>query len=137
LSRGNSASGGTPGLENRWGLRPAVEGKRIAPLHVQGDLDTRGWLTGVRNFNFHLHLPHYAVTDEKSSCRVLARQPIDPNRPHPFTSAGNKEMNALVWMPPGNGRAGDVLVADSTIFSTLFGGDESLEHFWKNVATAK
>jgi hypothetical protein len=29
-----------------------------------------------------------------------------------------------------------VLVADSTIFSTLFGRDESLERFWKNLATA-
>ena len=39
-------------------------------------------------------------------------------------------------MPPGGDRAGDVLVVDSTIFSTLFGGDESLERFWKNIATA-
>ena len=37
--------------------------------------------------------------------------------------------------PSGN-RAGDVLMADSTIFSTLFGGDESLERFWKNLVTA-
>ncbi len=33
--------------------------------------------------------------------------------------------------------SGDVLLADSTIFSTLFGGDESLERFWKNLATGK
>jgi hypothetical protein len=33
-------------------------------------------------------------------------------------------------------RAGDVLIADSTIFSTLFGVDESLERFWKNLAAA-
>ena len=26
-------------------------------------------------------------------------------------------------------RAGDILLADSTIFTTLFGGDESLETF--------
>jgi hypothetical protein len=102
------------------------------------DLDKRGWLTGVHNFNFHMHLPHYVVTTEDTrSIHVLARQPIDLSRPHPFTNAGNKEFNALVWMPPGDGRAGDVLVADSTIFSTLFGGDESLEHFWKNIATAR
>ena len=31
-------------------------------------------------------------------------------------------------------RAGDILLADSTIFTTLFGGDESLERFWKNIA---
>ncbi|NOK11920.1 hypothetical protein HNS30_23045 [Corallococcus exercitus] len=126
-------------VENRWGLRPAVvEGtNRSAPLTVMADLDTRGWLTGVRNFNFHMHLPHYAVTPEGSrSARVLAKQPIDRARPHPFTNAGNTEFNALVWMPPGDGRAGDVLVADSTIFSTLFGADESLVRFWKNLATA-
>ncbi|RKH68892.1 hypothetical protein D7V93_00555 [Corallococcus llansteffanensis] len=126
-------------VENRWGLRPAVvEGtNRSAPLTVMGELDTRGWLTGVQNFNFHMHLPHYAVTTEDSrSVRVLAKQPIDRTRPHPFTDAGNTEFNALVWLPPGNGRAGDVLVADSTIFSTLFGADESLVRFWKNLATA-
>ncbi|NPC74386.1 hypothetical protein D7Y27_01005 [Corallococcus sp. AB004] len=112
----------------------------MGPHHDVGhspDLDTRGWLTGVQNFNFHMHLPHYAVTQEDSrSARVLAKQPIDRTRPHPFTNAGNTEFNALVWMPPGDGRAGDVLVADSTIFSTLFGADESLVRFWKNLATA-
>jgi hypothetical protein len=123
-------------VENRWGLRPAVEGKRVAPLTVMADLDTRGWLRGVRNFNFHLHLPHYAVTtDDARSVRVLGKQPIDRSKPHPFTNAGNTEFNALVWMPPAGDRAGDVLVADSTIFSTLFGGDESLERFWKNIAS--
>ena len=125
-------------VENRWGLRPAVitEG-RIAPLTVTKDLDKRGWLNGVRNFNFHMQLPHYAVTTEDTrAVHVLARQPIDLSRPHPFTNAGNKEFNALIWMPPGAGRAGDVLVVDSTVFSTLFGADESLERFWKNIATS-
>ena len=32
-------------------------------------------------------------------------------------------------------RAGHILLADSTIFTTLFGGVESLETFWKNLAT--
>jgi hypothetical protein len=124
------------GVENRWALRPAVSPgtRRIAPLSVARDLDTRGWLAGVENFNFHLHLPHYAVSDD--SALVLARQPIDLSRPHPFTDAGERAFNAFVWAPPRGDRAGDVLVADSTIFSTLFGGDESLERFWKNLATA-
>ncbi len=127
-------------VENRWGLRPAVEesGGRIAPLNVAQDLDARGWLRGVRNFNFHMHLPHYELTTEDSrAIHVLGRQPIDLSRPHPFTNAGNKEFNALVWMPPGGKRAGDVLVVDSTVFSTLFGADDSLERFWKNVARAQ
>jgi hypothetical protein len=78
------------------------------------------------------------TTEDKRSIHVLAQQPIDMSRPpHPFTMAGNREFNAFVWMPPSGDRAGDVLLADSTIFSTLFGVDESLERFWKNIALAK
>jgi hypothetical protein len=39
-------------------------------------------------------------------------------------------------MPPSGSRAGDVLVVDSTVFSTLFGVDPSLEQFWRNIAAA-
>jgi hypothetical protein len=126
-------------VENRYGLRPArVPGtKQLAPLSVARDLDTKGWLQGVTTFNFHMHLPHYALTtDDATSIHVLARQPIDLSRPHPFTEAGNREFNMLLWMPPSGDRAGDVLLADSTIFSTLFGRDESLERFWRNIVTA-
>ena len=124
-------------VENRYGLRPAVvQGtNHIAPLTAMKDLDTRGWLTRVTTFNFHLHLPHYALTTEDTkSIHVLARQPIDLSRPHPFTEAGNREFNMFVWVPPSGTRAGDILMADSTIFSTLFGGTESLENFWRNIA---
>jgi hypothetical protein len=127
---------GTP-VENRWGLRPAVvKGtNQIAPLNKVSDLDERGWLNEVTTFNFHPHLPHYAVTTENSkSIRVLARQPIDISRPHPFIEAGNREFNMLLWMPPEGERAGDIVFADSTIFTTLFGGTESLENFWRNLA---
>jgi hypothetical protein len=127
---------GTP-VENRYGLRPAVvKGtNQIAPLTAIRDLDERGWLDDVTTFNFHPHLPHYALTiDNPKSIRVLARQPIDLSRPHPFTEAGNREFNMLLWMPPEGNRAGDIVFADSTIFTTLFGGTESLEHFWRNLA---
>jgi hypothetical protein len=126
-------------VENRHGLRPAtVKGtNQLVPLTKISDLDTRGWLAGVSTFNFHPHLPHYAVTTEDTkSIHVLARQPIDTSKPHPFTEAGNKEFNMFLWMPASGKRAGDVLLADSTIFTTLFGGDESLERFWKNLAAA-
>ncbi len=66
--------------------------------------------------------------------RVLSRQPIDLDRPHPFTAAGNTEFNCFIWMPPEADRGGDILMADSTIFTTLFGGTESLENFWRNLA---
>lgn len=127
---------GTP-VENRWGLRPAtVNGtNQIAPLATFCDLDKKGWLSGVRTFNFHPHLPHYALTTEDAKeIHVLAKQPIDLSRPHPFTEAGNREFNMFLWMPPTGNRAGDILFADSTIFTTLFGGDESLENFWRNLA---
>jgi len=125
-------------VENRYGLRPAtIDGtNRLQPLVKSQDLDKRGWLTGVTTFNFHMHLPHYAVTTEDpKAIQLLAQQPIDMSHPHPFTQMGNRVFNMFLWMPPSGERAGDILLADSTIFTTLFGGDESLETFWKNIAT--
>ena len=123
-------------VENRYGLRPAVVkgSNQVAPLSTAKDLDKRGYLEGVTNFNFHKHMPHYALTlDDGKSAHVLARQPIDTSRPHPFTEKGNSEFNIFVWAPPAGERAGDVVFADSTIFSTIFGGDESLQRFWRNL----
>jgi hypothetical protein len=125
-------------VENQWGLRPAtLEGTtRLQPLLTTNDLDAHGWLEGVKTFNFHQHLPHYAVTtDDPAAIHVLARQPIDLRHPHPFTEAGHRDFNMFLWMPPTRERAGDILLADSTIFTTLFGGDESLDRFWRNIAT--
>lgn len=124
---------------NQWGLRPAlVKGTRdIAPLTTFRELDQRGLLKDVTTFNFHPHLPHYALTNEDGKrVRVLARQPIDLDRPHPFTAAGNREFNCLLWLPPNDGRAGDILMVDSTHFTTLFGGTNSLRNFWRNIALA-
>jgi hypothetical protein len=126
---------GVPVL-NQFGLRPAVvQGtNQIAPLNVNKDLDRQGLLNGVSTFNFHMHLPHYALTEESKSIHVLATQPIDLSRPHPFTAAGNREFNAFLWMPAAGDRGGQILLADSTIFTTLFGGVESLSVFWRNIA---
>jgi hypothetical protein len=127
-------------VENRHGLRPGVVPgtSRIGPLSKSPDLDRRGWLEGVTHFSFHKHLPHYAVVaHDGPPVHVLARQPIDLSMPHPFTAAGNREFNSFLWMPPSGQRAGDVLLVDSTVFSTLFGVDESLTRFWRNLATAK
>jgi hypothetical protein len=86
--------------------------------------------------NFHPHLPHYALTTDDTRCvHVLTRQSIDLDPPHPFTAAANTELNSCIWMPPTNQRAGDILLADPMIFTTLFGGTESLGKFWKNLAT--
>ena len=125
-------------MNNRWGLRPAVvEGtNEIAPLTAFRDLDTPRLLDHVTTFNFHPHLPHYELTvTEDDSVRVLGRQRVDPNRPHPFTEAGHTELNALIWMPPVDDRAGDIVMVDSTNFTTLFGGTDSLKNLWHNLAT--
>ena len=112
--------------------------KEITPLTAFRDLDKVGLLNNVTTFNFHLHLPHYEVTTQDAkSVQVLARQLIDPDRPHPFTAAGNKEFNCLLWMPPNEQRAGDILLIDSTHFTTLFGGTDSLANLWRNLALMK
>jgi hypothetical protein len=125
-------------VENRHGLSPArAKGSdQPAPLKVAADLDTRGFLRGVPTFNLHYHLPHYALTtgDPKGAV-VLARQLINLDAPpHPFVEAGNREFNAMVWIPPAGKRAGDILIADLTIWSGAFGGAKSLEHLWRNLA---
>ena len=125
-------------IENRYGLRPQQEkaGGLVVPLNAFRDIDEKRWLDGVSRFNFHMHLPHYAVTtDDPKAVRVLATQAINLSKPHPFTEAGNREFNTFLWLPPTGKRAGDILFVDSTVFSTLFGVDESLERFWTNLAT--
>ncbi len=127
-------------VHNTWGLRPAVvDGTtRIAPLTRFPELDGPHLLDQVTTFNFHPHLPHYELTaPESESLRVLGRQPIDLTRPHPFTAAGNTEFNALIWMPPDGPRAGDIVLIDSTNFTTLFGGTDSLQNLWRNLAVMK
>jgi hypothetical protein len=127
-------------VENCYGLRPArdPQTKKLAPLSITADLDKKRWLKGVTTLNFHMHLPHYAVTSQDGAAvHVLAKQPIDVSRPHPFIEEGNTDFNMVLWMPPGGTRAGDVLFADSTVFSTLFGGDESLQNFWRNISTSR
>ena len=121
---------------NKYGLRPAVvKGtKEIAPLTAFRDLDRLGLLKDVTTFNFHPHLPHYELTGNDGAVEVLGRQPIDLDRPHPFTEAGNTEFNVLLWMPPQGPRAGEILLVDSTHFTTLFGGTDSLSNFWRNLA---
>ena len=125
-------------VENRFGLSPAVVNgtSESAPLSIRADLDARGLLRGVTTFNRHKHLPHFAITSQDTKgAVVLARQAINPEAPpHPFVDAGNREFNALVWLPPADKRAGEVLVVDQTVFLSQFGGKESLRRFWQNLA---
>jgi hypothetical protein len=124
-------------VNNIHGLCPAMkeETRAIAPLTAFRDLDKPGLLKDVPTLNFHRHLPHYEVTaGEGTSVHVLARQPIELRRPHPYTDAGATEFNNLLWMPPEGDRAADIVLVDSTNFTTLFGGTESLQNFWRNLA---
>lgn len=124
-------------VHNIWGLRPAVLHGTREPvaLNAYHDFDERGLLTDVPTLSFHQHLPHYELTaPEGASLRVLARQPVDLDRPHPFTDAGNSAFNAVIWMPPDGDRAGDIVLIDSTHFTTLFGGTQSLQNLWRNLA---
>lgn len=123
-------------VHNIWGLRPALQpGTRDPlPLNRFQDYDEIGLLDSVSTLSFHQHLPHYELTaPEGATLRVLARQAVDLTRPHPFTAAGDSEFTAVIWMPPDGDRAGDILLIDSTHFTTLFGGTESLQNLWRNL----
>jgi hypothetical protein len=122
---------------NRWGLRPALvpDTRELAPLTAFPDRDGRGLLRGVTSLNFHPHLPHYELLDGAAGeVHVVARQPVDTTRAHPFIAAGNSEFNTLLWLPPKGQRGGDIVMVDSTNFTTLFGRSASLEAFWRNLA---
>jgi hypothetical protein len=38
-------------------------------------------------------------------------------------------------MPPSGERSGDIVLVDSTHFTTLFGGTDSLQNLWHNLVT--
>ena len=83
-----------------------------------------------------MHLPHYAVTTEDTTVHPRAGPTADRHvQAASVHGGGEPGVQHARLDAAGGDRAGDVLVADSTIFSTLFGGDESLERFWKNLAT--
>jgi hypothetical protein len=127
-------------VRNVWGLCPArIRGTQdIAPLATFRDLDKLELLKDVTALSFHRHLPHYEITDKGgTSIYLLARQPIELERPHPFTAAGHTEFNCLLWMPPEKQRSGDIVFVDSTHFTTLFGATQSVKNFWRNVASMR
>ena len=119
-------------------VRRAPEGQALLSTnHQRGDdLDTPGLLRGIKSFGAHAHFPHLAVTtDDTASVHVLATQRINLEAPpHPWVQAGNREFNALVWVPPNGNRAADILVTDLTRFMAMFGDKENLQGFWRNLA---
>jgi len=93
-------------------------------------------LAGDAQVSFEFFPPKTEKMEETlwESVQTLARQPMDLDRPHPFSEAGNTEFNCLLWMPPYEHRSGNIVLVDSTNFTTLFGGTDSLENFWRNLA---
>ena len=122
---------------NRWGLRPALVPGTSEIGAAHGLPRPRRAGPAARASPPSTSTRTCRTTScwtERQAVQVLARQPIDTARPHPFIAAGNSEFNTFLWMPPKGQRAGDIVMVDSTNFTTLFGRSESLEAFWRNLA---
>ena len=122
-------------IDNRYGLRPAVEADGSpVPIVAERARDELGLLEGVRTFNVHPHLPQLErIGDSLARVEVLASQPIDLSAPaHPFTQLGRASFDALLQSRPET-FAGKLLVCDTTLFSSTAGGTESLSRLWVNV----
>jgi hypothetical protein len=66
---------------------------------------------------------------------VLARQVVDPQAPaHPVMPGGG-DFDAILQSRPEAG-LGRLVVCDATLWTSVFGGLDGLEIFWKNVIGA-
>jgi len=122
-------------VENQFGLRPAVNADGSpAPAEIDRSLDVLGLLHQVESFNLHPHLPHLErIGPATQRMEVLARQRIDPAAPpHPFTRDGRSTFDAVLQSRAGT-FAGNLLVCDTTMFSSTAGGADSLRRLWSNV----
>ncbi|WP_461327254.1 hypothetical protein [Bradyrhizobium barranii] len=122
-------------IENQFGLSPAraADGSPAALL-LKRDLDHRNIFQDVSTFNLHPHLPHLALASPNSSFDVIAQQYISGlASSHPFVEAGNRSFNAFLQARPGL-FGGDVFVCDATLWSSAFGGLNSLQALWRNLA---
>jgi hypothetical protein len=122
-------------VENRFGLHPAVDDDGSpAAIEVDRDADRLKILDGVTALNKHPHLPHLMrVGDSLDKLDVLARQRVDPGAPpHPVFRDGNEWFDSLLQSRP-DVFAGTLLVSDTTLFSSTFGGVDNLKRFWTNI----
>jgi len=122
-------------VENRFGLRPAVEANgNPAAIECDRFRDRWGLLNGVTTFNAHPHLPQLErVGASIGRLDVLVRQRIDLDAPpHPFTQSGRQTFDALLQSRPEL-FPGTLLVGDTTLWSSTAGGHESLQKLWSNI----
>jgi hypothetical protein len=133
LARSLLAGLGVP-VANRFGLKPAAEADGSpAPIELDTTLDRLGLLQRVSTFNLHPHLPQLERLGEAvDKLDVLARQRVDPTAtPHPFTG-GHATFDALLQSRPDT-FGGNLLVSDTTLWSSTAGGVDSLRELWTNV----
>ena len=126
-------------IENQFGLNPArASDGSPALLDVYPDLDDLNILHGVTTFTRHPHLPHLHVPPQiADKVDVLARQPINlAASRHPFVDAGNRFFNALLRLRSSD-IGGSLFACDATVWTSAFGGLESLQTFWGNLAKLK
>lgn len=122
-------------VENRFGLRPAVEADgRPAPIEAARELDRLHLLEGIGSLNLHAHLPHLERrADAVHKLEVLARQRIDPAAPpHPFVQERGLLFDALL-QSHRDVFAGTLLIGDATLWSSTAGGLDNLQRLWTNV----
>ncbi|WP_109482059.1 hypothetical protein [Paraburkholderia sp. C35] len=121
-------------VENRFGMRPASEADGTpAPIEADMALDRLGLLQNVSTFNLHPHLPQLERLGEAlDKLDVLVRQRIDTHAPpHPFAQQ-HTTFDALLQSRKET-FAGNLLVSDTTLWSSTAGGVDSLRQFWTNV----
>jgi hypothetical protein len=133
FARSLLAGVGVP-VENRYGLRPAVEADGSpSPIEIETALDRLHLLRGVHTFNLHPHLPHLErIGDAITKLDVLARQKIDLTAPPHSFARSRSTFDALLQSRPDT-FAGSLLVSDTTLWSSTAGGVDSLRQLWTNV----
>jgi hypothetical protein len=122
-------------IENRFGLRPAVEADGSpTPIEVEHSQDRLALLKGVETFNVHSHLPQLERVEASATrMEVLARQRVDLEAPpHSFTQGGRESFDALL-QSRRDVFAGTLLVSDTTLWSSTAGGVDNLRRLWTNV----
>ncbi len=120
---------------NRFGVRPAtLPDGQPSPIEADRSRDRLGLLDGVTTFNAHPHLPQLERLNEATeTLDVLVRQRVDPAAPHhPFTADGRDTFDSLLQSRPGV-FPGDLLIGDTTLFSSTAGGLENLTRLWTNL----
>ncbi|KXU88852.1 hypothetical protein CI15_10445 [Paraburkholderia monticola] len=121
-------------VENRYGLRPAVDADGSpAAIEIDAPLDRLGVLANVRTFNLHPHLPQLErLGDAIGKLDVLARQRIDTGAPPHLFSREHTTFDALLQSRP-EAFNGSLFVSDTTLWSSMAGGVDSLRQLWTNV----